>query len=186
MGVRDRLFTADEYYRLAEVGILHEDDRVELLDGVIVEMTPIGVPHAACVDRLNVLLQRGYGDRAIVRVQGPIRLNPYSEPQPDLSILKPRADFYGTAHPGPADVLVVIEIADTSLRYDRDVKMPLYARAGIAEYWLIDVVNDTVEVFGQPGPGGYLASELASRGDRLPTRALSGVDLMVTDILGEP
>jgi hypothetical protein len=186
MEARERLFTADEYQRLGEAGILPPDARVELLDGVIVEMTPIGSSHAACVDRLNVRLQRSCGERAIVRVQGPIRLNAYSEPQPDLSLLKPRADFYGSAHPGPNDVLLVIEVADASLRFDRDVKMPLYARAGVAEYWLIDVVNDTVEVFGQPSPGGYLASEVASRGDRLPTRALSGIDLMVTDILGEP
>ena len=186
MDVRERLFTADEYQRLGEVGILHEDDRLELLDGVIVEMTPIGVPHAACVDRLNVFLQRACGDRAIVRVQGPIRLNAYSEPQPDLSLLKPRTDFYGSAAPGPSDVLVVIEVADTSLRHDRDVKAPLYARAGIAEYWLIDLSSSTVEIFSRPNAGKYLASEVASRGDRLPTRALPAIDLMVADVLGEP
>lgn len=185
MDVRERLFTADEYHRLAEVGILHEDDRVELLDGVIVEMSPIGVSHASCVDRLMALLQRRYGDRAIIRVQGPIRLNMYSEPQPDLSILKPRADFYGGAHPGPSDVLAVIEVADTSLRFDRDVKMPLYARAGIAECWLIDLGTDTVEVFTQPSSTGYLASHVASRGDRLPTHALASIDLTVTDVLGD-
>ena len=109
-----RLFTADEYYRLADVGIFRRDDRVELLDGDIVEMTPIGSRHAACVDRLLALVQPRVTGRAILRVQNPIRLSPHSEPQPDLSILKARADFYASAHPAPGDVLLVIEVADSS------------------------------------------------------------------------
>jgi Uma2 family endonuclease len=179
-----RRFTADEYYRIAEAGILHEDDRVELVDGEIVEMTPIGSPHAACVDRLALFLQRSVDDRGIVRVQGPIRLDAHSEPQPDLSVLKPRADFYASGHPAPSDVLLVVEVADTSLRYDRDVKVPLYARAAIAETWLVDLLNERVEIFSQPTPHGYQQSRRAGRGERLTSSAVPAVSLLVDDIIG--
>lgn len=128
-----RSFTVEEYHRMAEAGILREDDRVELLEGEIVEMTPIGSRHAACVDRLNQLGVRGVGPRAIVRVQSPVRLGERSEPQPDLTLLRARPDFYAHAHPGPADVLLIIEVAEASADADRTVKMPLYARAAIPE-----------------------------------------------------
>ena len=181
-----RLFTADEYHRMAEAGVLGPDDRVELVDGEIVEMSPIGSPHAACVDRLNVLVQRLGSVQAIVRVQNPIRLDAHSEPQPDLSILKYRADFYSAAHPAPADVLLVVEVADTSLPYDRDVKIPLYARAGIAEAWLIDLASATVDVFTQPTPQGYRQSRRASRGDRLVSLAFPAATLLASHVFGDP
>ncbi len=168
-----RLFTADEYYRLADVGILSRDDRVELLDGDIIEMTPIGIRHAACVDRLLALLQPRVAGRAILRVQNPIRLDPHSEPQPDLSILKARADFYASGHPTPADVLLVIEVADSSLKFDRDVKVPLYARLGIPEVWLVDLEEGRVEIFAQPARDGYQQSHLAVRGERVTCDALA-------------
>jgi Uma2 family endonuclease len=180
-----RLFTADEYHRIAEAGVLGEDDRVELVDGEIVEMTPIGSPHAACVDRLTFLLQQAVAGRGIVRVQGPIRLDAHSEPQPDISILRPRADFYASAHPTPTDVLLVVEVADSSLRYDRDVKVPLYARTGIAETWLVDLSNERVEIFSQPGPHGYQASRQARRGERIASHVLQDITLRVDEILGE-
>ena len=182
--VQRRLFTAEEYHRLGEAGILHEDDRVELVDGDIVLMTPIGTRHAACVDRLNVLLQRHVGDRAIRRVQGPVRLNPYSEPQPDISLLKPRADFYAAAHPIGDDILLAIEVADTSTRYDREVKGPLYARSAIAEFWLVDLLHETVEVFRQPGVDGYGSSRVSKRGERLSIAAVPDASLSVDDVLG--
>ncbi len=180
-----RLFTADEYHRMAEAGVLGEDDRVELVDGEIVEMSPIGSPHAACVDRLNVLLQRLGGVQGIVRVQSPIRLNAHSEPQPDLSILRHRADFYAAAHPTPEDVLLVVEVADTSLRYDRDVKIPLYARAGIAEAWLVDLLNGSVDIFTQPSERGYQQSRRVGRDARMTSPALPSATLLVSDILGD-
>lgn len=180
-----RLFTANEYQRLGEMGILHEDDRVELVEGDIVQMTPIGTRHAACVDRLNALLQRHFGDRGILRVQGPVRLNDYSEPQPDLAVLKPRADFYSSAHPHRDDILLIIEVADTSARYDREVKGLLYARAAIAEFWLVDLLNESVEVFSQPRADGYQSSSIIKRGERLPSTALPDVDISVDDVLGE-
>ena len=179
-----RLFTADEFHRIAETGVLRDDDRVELVDGEIVQMTPIGSPHAACVDRLNVLLQRSIDVRGIVRVQGPIRLDAHSEPLPDLSVLRPRADFYASAHPMPSDILLVVEVADTSFRYDRDIKVPLYARASIAETWLVDLLNERVEIFTQPTAQGYQQSRRAGRGERLTTSALPTISLLVDDIVG--
>jgi len=180
-----RLFTAEEYHRLGEAGILHEDDRVELVDGDIVEISPIGTRHAACVDRLNVLLRRHFGDRAILRVQGPVRLNPYSEPQPDITVLKPRADFYAGAHPQSDDILLAIEVADTSVRYDREVKGPLYARSGIVEFWLVDLLHETVEVFRQPQADTYGFSRVSKRGERLSIATLPDAVLSVDDVLGE-
>jgi Uma2 family endonuclease len=130
-----RRFTIDEYHRMGEAGVLSEDDRVELLDGEIVQMTPIGAPHASCVDRLNALLARRLGKSAIVRVQNPIILDRRSEPQPDLALLAPRSDFYSGAHPRPRDVLLAIEVMDASRGYDRTLKLSLYARAELREVW---------------------------------------------------
>ena len=127
--VTRKRFTADEYQRMGQVGILLEGDRVELIDGEIVTMTPIGTRHNACVAKGNRALVRAAGDDAIVLPQGSIRLDLYSEPQPDLVLLRPRSDFYASTHAGPDDILLTIEIADSSLRYDRDVKSPLYAAA---------------------------------------------------------
>jgi len=126
-------FTVDEYARMAEAGILGEDDRVELLEGEIVEMAPIGPPHAGCVNRLTRLLTSRLGDRAVVGVQNPIRLGSLSEPQPDLTLLRPRRDLYSEGHPEADDVLLVVEVASSTSAFDRQVKMPLYAQAGIPQ-----------------------------------------------------
>lgn len=182
--VQRRRFTADEYYRMAEAGVLRADDRVELVDGEIVEMTPIGSRHAACVDRLMQLVQRCAEGRGTLRVQGPIRLDAHSEPVPDLAVLKPRADFYASAHPGPGDVVLLVEVADASLRYDRDVKVALYARAGIPETWLVDLQNERVDVFTQPTLQGYRASRQLRRGERLASQALPASSLLVDEIFG--
>jgi len=179
-----RLFTVEEYYRLADAGILGEDDRVELIDGEIVEMSPIGTRHSACVDRLNVLLQEAFKGRGIVRVQSPIRLHRYSEPQPDLSILKPRTDFYDQSHPTPSDILLVVEVADASLQYDRNIKVELYARAAIGEVWLVDLVSESVEVFTSPGPQGYLMSVRVQRGERVKSGVLPEHQILTDDIVG--
>lgn len=119
-------FSVDDYHRMVDAGLLGEDDRVELLEGDIIDMSPIGSRHAACVDRLTRLLTIGLSEQAIVRVQGPIRLDELSEPQPDVAVLRRRDDFYATALPGPDDVMVVVEVADTTLAVDREVKAPLY------------------------------------------------------------
>jgi Uma2 family endonuclease len=177
-------FTVDDYYRMAEVGILHEDDRVELIEGQVVVMSPIGARHAGCVDALTHLFTKVPGLHTIVRVQNPIRLGPGAEPQPDLALLEPRRDGYRTRHPSPTDVLLVIEVADTSLAYDREVKLPLYAAAGIAEAWLVDLTGDRIEIRRGPGPDGYREVRLATRGETITPINLPGVDINVDDVLG--
>jgi Uma2 family endonuclease len=133
--VSRRLFTVHEYDQMVQAGILHEDDRVELIEGEIIEMAAIGSRHAACVNRLVQLFVMHVAGQAIVHAQNPIRLSERTEPEPDLSLLKPRPDFYAAGHPGPQDVLLVIEVADSSIGFDREIKIPLYARAGIPEVW---------------------------------------------------
>jgi len=179
-----RRFNVEEYYLMAKAGILNEDDRVELIDGEIVEMPPIGIPHASNVDRLAHLFFLHVGQRAIVRVQNPVQLSEHSEPQPDLALLRPRDDFYASAHPGPADVLLLIEIADTSIDYDREVKAPLYARADITEYWLVDLARQRIEVYRDPAAGEYRQLRLVRRDERLAPEALPFLELSSSDILG--
>ncbi len=179
-----RRFTVDEYYLMAKVGILKEDDRVELIDGEIVEMSPIGSRHASAVKRLISLLSRHLGQRAIISAQDPVQLGEHSEPEPDIALLRPKPDFYADAHPGPSDVLLLIEVADSSLEYDREVKTPLYARAGIAEVWLVDLVGENLRVYRSPSPEGYREVRTARRGERLAPEALPELALSVNAILG--
>ncbi len=150
-----RAWTAAEYEQMVAAGVLGEDDRVELVEGEIVEMAPVGARHAASVNALARLLQRQVGDRALVSVQNPVRLSPRSEPQPDLAVLAWRDDGYRDELPGPADVLLVVEVAESSVATDRDVKLPLYGRAGIGEAWLVDLPAGTIEVHTGPSPAGY-------------------------------
>jgi Uma2 family endonuclease len=165
-------------------GILAEDDRVELIEGEIVCMSPIGTRHSACIDRLTMLFARRLGRRAIVRVQSPITLDDQSEPQPDVTVLKPRDDFYATRHPGPKDVLLLVEVADSSLEYDRGVKVPLYARAGIQEVWTVDVIQRSIEVSRRPTLRGYRERHEPSRRDTLAPVAFPRTAFRVSDILG--
>ena len=156
---RHRL-NVDDYHRMAETGILGEDDRVELIDGELIDMAPIGQDHAGTVDVLTRALVMACGERAIVRVRNPLRLDRLNEPQPDVAILRPREDFYRRGEPpGPADVLLVVEVADSSLRYDRRVKLPLYARAGIGEVWIVDLRRRVVDVHRTPAGDGYATIE---------------------------
>ena len=176
-------FSVDDYHRMAELGILDEDDRVELLDGQVVEMSPIGPRHAATVKGLVRLLYRKLGDAVLLGVQDPIGLGPRSEPQPDIAVLKPRRDAYRHAHPRPADVLLVIEVAETSVNADRDVKLPLYARAGIPETWLVDLANEVIEVHRQPGLEGYREVHTLRRGDTLSALLLPASSVPVGEVL---
>jgi Uma2 family endonuclease len=177
-------FTADEYERMGAVGLLGEDDRVELIEGEIVEMTPIGSRHAACVARLGSLFSAAVGDGAIVWVQNPVRLGARSEPQPDLALLLPRPDFYAGGHPRPSDILLVVEVSDTTATWDRDVKAPLYGTAGIPETWVVDVTEGHVHVFSGPSPEGYADVRRAEPGDTITTTVLDGLTVGVSDILG--
>lgn len=182
--VTRRKFDVRDYYRLAEAGILREDDRVELIEGEIVTMVPIGSAHNGTVTALNYRLMRVAGDRATVMVQGPLRLSGDSEPQPDLMLLRPRADFYSGAHPTAADVLLLIEVAQSSLRYDRGVKLPLYARHGVPEVWIVDLANRVVEVHRDPQADGYAGSTTLGPGAMLEPALLPGLRLPVVDAVG--
>jgi Uma2 family endonuclease len=178
-------FTVAEYNRMAETGILSEDDRVELLEGEIVEMSPIGSRHAACVDRMTKLFIMSIAaENYTVRVQSPLQLDDYSEPQPDLSLLKPRADFYEQAHPTPADTLLVVEVSDTTVEYDRQVKLPLYARAGIPEVWLINLPAEQIEIYAQPAADNFQHIGNARRGEQVRAQGLPKLNLSVAAILG--
>lgn len=175
-------FTVEDLERMVAAGILREDSRVELIEGEIVERVPIGSRHAACVDRLAQLLFAECGGRAIVRVQNPLRLSPNSLPQPDLALLKYREDFYASSHPGPEDALLVVEVSDESAAYDREVKVPLYARAGIAEVWLVVLPEKLVEVYRQPSPRGFRQRTAYFPGDTLTLEGFGQVP--VSKILG--
>ena len=173
-----RLFTVDDYHAMTQAGILSEDDRVELIEGEIVVMSPVGSRHAACVDILAELLIRAVDDRTAVRVQSPIGLGESTEPQPDVCVLLRREDAYSEKLPQPEDVLLVIEVSDTSLDFDRRVKARLYARHGIRQFWLVDLAGRTVEVHGGPGPDGYGERSVHAVGDRVPVPGLE-IDLEV-------
>jgi hypothetical protein len=183
-GVPRRRFTIEEYHRIGEAGVLAEDDRVELLDGEIVRMSPIGSAHAACVARLTALFTRRLGTRAIVWVQNPIVLGRRTEPQPDLALLEPRPDFYARAHPRPRDVLLAIEVVDTRRGYDRALKLPLYARAELREVWIVDVAAGAVEGYTRPALRGYRERRRLARGRVLAPIAFPRLRVRVAEILG--
>lgn len=151
---RHRLTVAD-FRRMGEAGILGPDDRVELIAGEIIDMSPIGSLHAAIVARLAKVFTHALGEAAIVWTQNPLALDDASQPQPDVAILRPRADFYATAHPGPGDVLLVVEVADTTLALDLGLKVPLYAAAGVPETWVIDAATRRTHRFRRPAAGSY-------------------------------
>ncbi|MCI0396492.1 MAG: Uma2 family endonuclease [Chloroflexi bacterium] len=178
-----RLFTTAEYDQMIAAGILTEDDRVELIQGEIIVMSPLGSRHAACVSRLNWLFSRGLGEAAIVRVQDPIHLDERSEPEPDVALVQPRPDFYAQAHPEPEDVLLIVEVADTSLAYDRQVKIPLYARAGVGEVWLVNLNDHTMTVYRRPTLAGYSETTRFRPGQSLSPQAFPGLALDVTAIV---
>lgn len=176
-------FTVDQYHRMGEAGVFPEDERVELLDGEIVEMTPIGDRHVACVIRLTDLLARGAADNAVISVQNPVVLKSRSEPQPDVAVLRRRADLSGAWRPGQADTLLIIEVADTSVEGDRD-KLRLYAGAGIPEVWLVNLPEDSIEVYRDPTADGYTTPRAVRRGQTVTPLRLPGITLLADDILG--
>ncbi|MCK6625128.1 MAG: Uma2 family endonuclease [Anaerolineae bacterium] len=179
-----RLFTTTEYHQMLEARILTEDDRVELIEGEVVSMSPIGSRHAACVKRLNQLLFERLGQLALISVQDPIHLGEHSEPEPDLALLQPRADFYGQAHPEAEDVILIIEVAESSAEYDRQVKIPLYAQHGIAEVWLVDLAAAVIEIYRRPSAAGYEQLQRRKRGQSLTLQAFPQLEMTVNEILG--
>ena len=180
-----RKLDVNDYYRMADVGILGAKDRVELIDGNLIDMAPIGQGHAATVGGLNKALVMACADSAIVWPQNPIRLDQWSEPQPDLAILRPRADFYATGErPGPADVLLLVEVADSSLRFDRTVKLPLYARAGIAELWIVDMKRRVLEAHRSPAGDGYREMATHQPGEQLALLLAPEITVQLDLMLG--
>jgi Uma2 family endonuclease len=177
-----KVFTVEDYYRMDEAGVFAPGERVELINGEIVEMSPIGSRHAACVNRLNQLLLSVQG-RAIVSIQNPSLLSVYSVPQPDVMLLEPKDDFYASALPEPKDVLMMIEVSDTTLRYDRRIKAPLYASAGIPEVWVVDLKGDRIHVYRNPGGDSYRTTAKVDRSGTVSPLAFPDLVLSADAIL---
>lgn len=177
-----RLVSVDDYHRMAEAGILTERDRVELIDGEIIIMSPIGSKHAGHVKRINALLSRLLKTKAVISIQDPVHLNDFSEPEPDIAVLKPAPDFYTSRHPRPEDIHLVIEVSDSSLNWDRENKLPMYAAAGVKECWLVNIMAKEIEIYRVPSGNIYKYREIAREKD---TISLTDFDfsVAVSDIL---
>lgn len=182
--------TLAQYRAMGEHGILPRGLRVELIDGEIIEMAPIGPPHVGALNRINGLLVRLCEGRAVVSPQHPLEIDDHNEPEPDLCLLRWRESFYADRHPLPADVLLLIEIADSSLRYDSTTKLSLYARAGVPRYWIVDVREQSAAEWTKPDSGRYLVQRRLRAGDRIalgdPGSPLEGLEIEVADLLGAP
>ena len=179
-----RLFTVEQYYKMLEAGIFTENERVELIRGEIIKMSPMGIRHSACVDRINELFFLRLVKFVIVRIQNPVRLNDTSEPQPDVSLLQRRPDFYETQQPQPEDVFLLVEVSDTTIKYDREIKIPLYAENNIVEVWLVNLTEECLEVYRQPTANGYENVQTFQRGETVTIQALPNVTFSVDEILG--
>ena len=178
-----RKFTVAEYFRMGEAGILQPKERVELIEGDILVMGPMGHPHFSGIMRHNRVFRQFPVERFAILVQAPLPLDEHSAPEPDLALLKYREDDYAGGLPGPSDVLLVIEVADSSLDYDRDVKSHLYGRAGIPETWVLNLPGDCIERFTEPGPEGYAQHTVLRRGEKVTPVALPDIELAVADLL---
>jgi len=183
-----RRFSVDEYHRMGELGILSEDERVELIEGIIIQMSPIGSKHAATVRKLNQFFFSGLSpSEATIGVRNPVVLDEENEPEPDISILKPRDDSYAGEHPRPSDVLLIIEVADASVESDRDIKLPRYAAAGIPEVWLVNIPEKCIETYhtpmGEKENADYKFRTKYREGETLSPKAFGDVKIDVADVL---
>ncbi|MDG4597268.1 MAG: Uma2 family endonuclease [Candidatus Contendobacter sp.] len=174
--------TVTEYHLLGESGIFDEESRIELIQGDLIAMPPIGERHASKTRQLNRLFSLQVGDTAIVDVQNPVMLDAHSEPQPDMVLLKPRPDFYESAHPRAEDVLLLIEVSDSTLRYDRDTKVPLYAKAGIPEVWLLDLMSQRVAIYRHPSADGYRQIQFPAPEELISPSLLPELTLRIADL----
>lgn len=181
--ITKRLFTVQDYMRMADADIFTEDDRVELIYGEILAMSPIGPPHAAAVDRANRAMVSAAGNRAIVRIQSSVVLDKYSAPHPDIVLMRPREDFYASKHPGPSDIFLIVEVAESSLKYDRTIKARLYAETGIQEYWVADVKHDCLFVYSNLSDKSYRSVHQLHRGDFIAPQLLPECRLQVDVLL---
>jgi Uma2 family endonuclease len=174
--------SAAEYLRMGEAGVFAPEARLELIEGEIIEMAPIGSPHAGCVNKLNQLFVQRAGGGAVVAVQNPVIISNLSVPQPDLALLKPRADYYAGAHPETADVYLVVEVADTTVTFDLGRKATIYARCGIAELWVVDVNDRAIHVFRQPRANGYAGMSSVRTGERVACNAFPAIAVEVAEL----
>ena len=170
--ISKRLFTVHDYHRMVDAGILREDDRVELIRGEVITMSPISPRHNAAILRANKSLLKIVGDRALVGVQGSIRLDEYDEPQPDLYLLRPKDDFYASRHAGPGDIFLIIEVADSTLEYDQDVRMHLYADKGVLEYWIVNLRDESLIAYSDIDRDTYRTVRQLRRGETLAPQLL--------------
>ncbi|WP_449416730.1 Uma2 family endonuclease [Phormidium nigroviride] len=182
--MQKRLFTVKEYHLMGEAGILGEDDRVELIEGEIIQMAAIGTRHASCVNRLARRFSLIPEDLTTFAIQNPIQLAEKTEPQPDVVLLQPRADYYATAHPMPSEVLLLVEVSDSTIDFDRDVKVPNYASSGIREVWLWDLEANCLEVYREPMANGYGLMQRFERGEMVSPLAFPDFNVSVDLILG--
>lgn len=181
-----RLVTVDEYYDMDRTGLLEPDARVELIEGEVVHMPPIGSRHGSATELLDHLLDRALTDRALVRSQLPVRLDNLSEPVPDVAILKFRADRYKASHPTAADVLLIVEVSRSTLRYDTNVKLPLYARHGIPEVWIVDLKNSQLRTYRSPSEGRYRDTASTVEPGKIEVPGVSGVSVDLSELLSDP
>lgn len=184
VGVTKKLFNVEEYCRLVDAGILNEKDRVELIEGEIIQMSPIGKRHAACVDRAGELFTFAFKRRAIVSIQNPLRLNEYNEPQPDIAVLKRREDYYADRPRTPEDTFFVVEVSDTTLPYDMQVKIPIYARAGVAEVWVENLQENRLLICREPDGSSYNKQFVLDRGASIAPLAFPDIPFTVEELLG--
>lgn len=182
--VAKKLFTVDEYYRMGEAGIFDPEARLELIEGEIIEMSPVGDPHIGCVNRANAVFARRLGDKAIVSIQNPVRLSRYTEPQPDIVLARPRPDFYAGRRISPEDIFLVIEISDTTLRYDCNRKMPLYAKARVPELWIENLQENVILVYRNPKHETFETSSVFKRGESISLAAFPEISFKVDELLG--
>jgi Uma2 family endonuclease len=181
--VRKKLFTVDEYHRMAEVGILPEGRGFELIDGEIIQMSAMGDRHAVCVSRLTTFFVRAFGEQAVIYPQLPLRLTDFTEPEPDIVVYKPRADFYAKKKRTPQDALLLIEVSDTTLRFDQKVKLRLYAAAGIQEMWIEDLIHNILHVYRDPGGNNYQTHLSFRPGDVVSPIAFPDITFRVDELL---
>lgn len=179
-------FRTDEVSQMTRIGILPEASGWELIDGEIIHRMPTGSKHASVVRRLEKNLERNFGDFVMISSQNPIHIDEHNEPEPDIALLKPREDFYAGRHPEPEDVLLLIEVSDSTLEYDRETKKTMYAEAGIKEFWLVNLKQDLVETYTDPANGVYYQMKIFGRGETAASKYINQLSLETNEILGEP
>ena len=178
-----RLINVQEYHRMADVGILGAEERVELIEGQIWQMAAKGAGHSAAVTRCDRMLRQVLGDRVLVRLQDPIQLDKYSEPEPDIAVVAPDSDDYESNHPTPEQVYLLIEVADTTLKRDLEFRSLLYAKAGIIEYWVLEAIDRQIHIFRDPSPDGYLSKSVVADGDSISLLAFGDREIAVIELI---